>query len=391
MAKKTILSVSECAQIKKAVLNNDTPFLLLDKSLIKSGYQKLKKFLPSVTMYYALKALSDINVIEVLNGAGSFFDIASTGEIEVVKNAGIGAEKCLYSHPCKKDSDIESAINFGCKEFVFDNEDELYKFLPYSSQITLILRVAFDNNKAVVELSKKFGCETSIAMDLLKKAKEMGLKVEGVAFHVGSQSIVSEVFCRAIEFCNSLIEDSKQNNIANITTLDIGGGFPVEYKNVVVDYDNFFSQIRESLKILPDYIRVIAEPGRILVAPSVTAVSSVVGFAKRNNINCYYLDDGLYGSYSGALYDHANYCLTYLKNSEIKHNCNENSNENSNTQMFVSMLFGPTCDSIDVVSNAINLPKLSKGDFIIGRNMGAYTLASATDFNRISKPKIVIT
>jgi ornithine decarboxylase len=120
---------------------------------------------------------------------------------------------------------------------------------------------------------------------------------------------------------------------------------------------------------------VIAEPGRFIAAPSAIAISTVMGKAKRDGRWWYYLDDGLYGSYSGQLFDHAKYPVTALRDSE---------------ERFTSVLAGPTCDSIDVIDDDIQLPELEIGDLLVGRMMGAYTWASATDFNFFRRAKVVV-
>jgi ornithine decarboxylase len=139
--------------------------------------------------------------------------------------------------------------------------------------------------------------------------------------------------------------------------------------------DDFCRPIRAALARLPRHVRVIAEPGRFIAAPAAIAVSSVMGRAKRDGRWWYYLDDGLYGSYSGQLFDHAKYPVSVLK---------------EGGELFESVLAGPTCDSIDVIDDAILLPELEVGDLVVGRMMGAYTWASATDFNFFKRAKVVV-
>jgi len=158
--------------------------------------------------------------------------------------------------------------------------------------------------------------------------------------------------------------------------LDIGGGFPVSYNFEDMNDEEYFTPIREAIKqYVPDGIRVIAEPGRYLIAPAVTAISSVSGKAKRGDYQWYYLDDGVYGSYSGQIFDHACYPLQIL---------------NDTPQREVAILAGPTCDSIDIIAEDIELPKLEEGDLVIGHMMGAYTYATATHFNSLSGASIVV-
>ena len=148
--------------------------------------------------------------------------------------------------------------------------------------------------------------------------------------------------------------------------LDIGGGFPADYLQRSMPIDEFCAPIRAALKLLDPGVRVIAEPGRYISAPSAISVTTVMGRALRDGQWWYYLDDGVYGSYSGQIYDHAHYPVEALVESGAT---------------FPSVLAGPTCDSIDVINDSLQLPLLENGDIVVGRAMGAYTWASASEFN----------
>jgi len=159
----------------------------------------------------------------------------------------------------------------------------------------------------------------------------------------------------------------QQNNPVNV--LDIGGGFPVNYSGDDIDLDAFFYPLTRALTQLSADINIIAEPGRFLVAPAVTGIASISGKARRGDYQWYYLDDGIYGSYSGQLFDHVTYPLQIL---------------NSNEERCASILAGPTCDSIDIIAEDIALPELAEGDLVIGHMMGAYTHATATRFHSLA-------
>jgi ornithine decarboxylase len=160
--------------------------------------------------------------------------------------------------------------------------------------------------------------------------------------------------------------------------LDIGGGFPIIYQESVSPIADFCVPINEALSELPEGIDVFAEPGRFISGPAMIEVVSVVGKAKRGARMWYYLDDGVYGGFSGQMFDHAAYPIAPLKPFD------------PTGEFFPSVLAGPTCDSIDVVAEDIELPELQVGDILIGKQMGAYTIASATEFNYYPKPKVVV-
>jgi ornithine decarboxylase len=191
---------------------------------------------------------------------------------------------------------------------------------------------------------------------------------------VGSQAADAVKHVEAIEACGKLITQARREKLGVFDTLDIGGGFPIEYGQKVVDIGRFCAPIRAALAKLPARLRIIAEPGRYIAGPAAIGVASVMGRARREGHWWYYLDDGLYGSYSGQLFDHAKYPVESLKEGDEK---------------FPSVLAGPTCDSIDVIAENLMLPALKAGDLIGGRAMGAYTWASASEFNFFPKATVV--
>jgi len=363
------------AEIRGLAARFGSPLLVLDCEQVRRQHQALKSALPGVDLHYALKPLPHAAVVACLRDEGAYFDLATTGEVELVKAQGVAPERCIHTHPIKRDSDIRDALRFGVTTFVADNPDEIRKFARYRKRAELLLRVSFRSPNAVVDLSRKFGCEPGAALGLIEQARSLGVRVRGLSFHVGSQATDPAKYVEAIHACTDLMGQALLAGLPSLDVLDIGGGFPVAYTTDVPAIDDFCRPIREALARLPQHVRVIAEPGRFIAAPAAIAVSSVMGKAKRDGRWWYYLDDGLYGSYSGQLFDHAKYPVSVLK---------------QGGELFESVLAGPTCDSIDVIDDAILLPELDVGDLVIGRMMGAYTWASATDFNFFKRAKVVV-
>lgn len=348
-----------------------SPLLLLDCAKLADQYQQLKAALPNVGLYYAVKAFPHAAIVSTLNQLGAGFDIASTGEINLLRKQKVNPRNTIHTHPIKKDKDIRDALRFGCSTFVVDNLVEIAKFRQYAHRVGLLLRVAFRSPDCAVDLSKKFGCSPEEVPALLKEAKALGLHVKGLSFHVGSQSVSPSTHVAAIEACTKLISEYE----VPIRILDIGGGFPVDYDHGGdIDIAAFCAPIRAALKKLPEHVEVIAEPGRYLIAPAAASVTTVVGKALRGDQPWYYLDDGVYGMFSGRIYDHARYPLHVFRSGATK----------------PSAVVGPTCDSIDVIEEALELPELAIGDLVIGRMMGAYTAATASTFNSLPVPRIVV-
>ena len=366
--------MSRGPDFKALVAQHGSPLLLLDCDVVRRQYKSLQAALPGVGLFYALKPLPHPAVVAELRDLGGCFDVATSGEIKLVKAEGVAPERCIHTHPIKTDAEIRAALRFGIRTFVVDNPDELRKFRQHRARAEVLLRLSFRDPTAVVDLSRKFGCEPAAVVPMLELAQSLGVTVRGLSFHVGSQVAEPKKYVEAIGVCAELIEHASASGRADLSLLDIGGGFPIAYGGTMLPIREFCRPIRRALKQLPRGVRVIAEPGRFIAGPSGTAVSTVVGRAQREGRWWYYLDDGLYGSYNGQLYDHARYPIDVPGRRGATH---------------PSVLAGPTCDSIDVVREDIPLPELQIGDLVVGRMMGAYTACSATDFNFIPRAKIV--
>ena len=351
--------------VRHLVARYGSPLFIIDAERVRSQYRRLAAALPGVDLHYALKPLPHSSVIATLHAEGAFFDLATNGEVELVRRLKIPAQRCIHTHPIKRDSDIRTALSYGVRHFVVDNPDELRKFVKFRSRAALFIRLCFRSPDAVVDLSRKFGCDPDSVPELLRLAAELRIKIEGLSFHIGSQASDAAMVVKAIGVCRELLPIAQYAG-HDLSILDIGGGYPVDYMSSALPIEEYCAPIRAALRTLPATIRVIAEPGRYISAPAAIAVSSVMGRAQRDGRWWYYLDDGLYGSYSGQMYDHAKYPIEAL---------------GAAGPTYPSILSGPTCDSIDVIREQIELPKLDMGDLIVGRVMGAYTWASASEFN----------
>jgi ornithine decarboxylase len=360
---------------RELICEHGSPLLVLDVQRVREQYYALQQALPGVQLHYALKSFPDRAIVSLLAHMGAGFDLASSGEIELVGDLHISAGRTIHSHPIKRDKDIRDALRFGCNTFVVDNTDELLKFVPYKNRVGLLIRLSFRSQAAIVDLSKKFGCTPEEATEMMSLASRIGINIKGLSFHVGSQCSNSQQQVKAIEVCNTLIRRCTVNNAVPLKILDIGGGFPVAYDNKPVDIDGYCAPIRSALAALPRDVAVIAEPGRFISGPAMTCIASVIGKAERNGLRWYYLDEGVYGSFSGQIFDHVRYPLEIFSDAASN---------------FPSVLAGPTCDSIDVIAEDVSLPALKIGDILVGHMMGAYTAASATEFNSLPKAKIVV-
>jgi len=364
----------EPGHIRRLVAEFGSPLLIVDCARVRAQYRRLRQALPGVDLYYALKPLPHPAVVRTVIDEGGWLDLATTGEVRLVERMGIDRTRCIHTHPIKRGEDIRNALVAGVTVFVADNPDEVRKFRAHAGRAALLLRVSFRSPGAVCDLSRKFGCDPEDAVELARLAARLGIDVRGFSFHVGSQAADALKHVEAIEACARLLRGARRERLGTLDTLDIGGGFPIDYLQRAPDIRRFCAPIRTALGALPRRVRVIAEPGRYIVGPAALGVATVMGRALREGHWWYYLDDGLYGSYSGQIYDHAHYPVEALRQAEPH---------------LPAVLAGPTCDSIDVIAENLMLPELKAGDLIVGRAMGAYTWASASGFNFFPRATVV--
>jgi ornithine decarboxylase len=361
---------------------NGTPILVIDHDIIRENFKKFLKNLPRVKPYYAIKANPEAQIVKTLYHLASNFDVASWEEFMIVYNAIQGNSKekkrfmnknVIYANPVKRIDSLKKLDNYFL-QMTFDNYVEIEKIAKYCKNSRLILRIDVPNIGSVVELSTKFGAPQDICIDLIKHANKLGFKVEGLSFHVGSQCSNFNNYVEAFKIAHDLFKQAEK--IGNkLSILDIGGGFPIPYEEDVPSFEQLASIINSNLEeyFNDPEIKVIAEPGRFLVATSATAIVEINGKATRNDKTYYYVNDGVYNTFSGVIFDHIQYHFKAFKEGELN-KC---------------AVVGPTCDALDKISLDEMLPDLEIEDLLYSENTGAYTNASATHFNGFPPAKVV--
>jgi len=322
--------------------------------------------------------------VRTLFKAGASFDVASMPEFNIVhaniadwpakKRQDFIWDKIVYANPIK---DIRTLADLDpYKPLVtYDNLDEVGKIKKYAPHAGLVLRVNVPNTGSVVELSSKFGASPGEAVDLIEAAFSAGLSVEGLSFHVGSQCTNFQNYVQALAIADSIFKEAWQRGYKQVKILDIGGGFPAPYDQHVRPFSELARTLNaEFERQFGPEIEIIAEPGRFMVATAATLVVDIIGKAVRNGKQSYYVNDGVYGTFSGVLFDHCQYHFKAFKKGPTE----------------IASVFGPTCDALDVISVAEDLPaNLQLGDRLYSENIGAYTIASGTNFNGMPLPKVV--
>ena len=370
------------SEIKALVAEHGTPLFVVDHDEIRRNYAEFRKQLPRVQAYYAVKANPDPAIVRTLYEAGGSFDVASMPEFQIVyeyikdlppkERQDFIWDKIIYANPIKANETLRDLDPY--KPLVtYDNFEEINKIHQYAPHAGLALRLSVPNTGAMVELSSKFGASSGEAVELIEAAHKVGLVVEGLSFHVGSQTTNFANYVQALNLAAGVFREAGDRGY-HLNLIDIGGGFPAPYDANVQPFALLARRINAELnRLFPKEIEILAEPGRFLVATAGTAISKVIGKARRDGKRCYYVDDGVYHTFSGIIFDHCQYHLTALKDGPTE----------------ICSVFGPTCDALDTISLAEELPELDLGDYVFSRNIGAYSHASSTWFNGFPPAKVV--
>lgn len=360
-----------------------TPLFIIDHEKIRQNYRTFKKHLPRVQAYYAVKANSNQEIIKTLFYEGASFDVASYSEFMQVYEYLHSMEekdkdfyiwdKIIFSNTIK-DRDTLCRIKKYKPLMTYDNMDELRKIREYCETAGLVLRLKVPDTGSQVELGSKFGAEPADAYNLIKEAFDLGLAVEGLSFHVGSQCTNFDNFTAALQITSELFNDSRRKGY-NLNLIDLGGGFPASYDSRVPKFERLAKILDpECDRLFPKDVEIIAEPGRLMVATTATLVSEIIGKARRDGKIFYHINDGVYHTFSGVVYDHWIPNFRAFKDGEKE----------------VCAVVGPTCDSFDKISLSEQLPAdLQIGDYLWTENIGAYSVASSTKFNGFDGAKIL--
>ncbi len=370
--------------LKKLAKENGTPLFVVDHEELRRNYARFKKYLPRVQAYYAVKANPDPEIVRTLFKVGASFDVASMPELRIVcenikdlpakKRQQWIWDKIIYANPIKANETLAELDHYN-PLVTYDNSEEIRKIKRFSPNAGLALRLKVANTGAMVELSSKFGAAPGVAVDLILEADRAGLTVEGLSFHVGSQTTNFENYVQALNLAAAIFKEAQDRGYRKMNVLDIGGGFPAPYDATVKPLQELARVInRELHRLFPKEIQILAEPGRFMVATAGIAVSRIIGKAVRDGKLCYYIDDGVYHTFSGVIFDHCRYHFQAFKKGAPQ----------------ICSVFGPTCDALDVVSMAEHLPaNLQLGDLLLSKNIGAYSHASSTYFNGFPPAKVV--
>ena len=350
-----------------------TPLLVLSLEQIEKNYRLLRTHLPRVKVFYAIKANPHRRILELMRDLGSNFDVASDGEIMELNSLGVDGSRMIYANPMKTVNGLRACRNAGVGKMTFDSAGEIDKMARECPGATVLLRIRIDNSSAHVDLNKKFGTAREQALELLLKARDAGLDAAGIAFHVGSQTTSADPYLYALDIAREIFEEAAAAGM-QLRIMDIGGGFPIPEPKVRFNLQEMLNQINARLDEDFPGVEIWAEPGRFICGTAVNLITSVIGVTERGGQPWYFLDEGLYGTFSGVLFDQWDFKLISFKEGE----------------QVAATFAGPSCDSLDIMFRGKMTVRQEEGDLILVPICGAYTSASATTFNGFSKANFVV-
>lgn len=345
--------------------------LTVHLSALRSRVSLWKRALPDIRPYYAVKCNQLSPILEELQKQGCGFDCASSDEIKRVKAVGASPSDIIFANPCKSRSDIRFAKNQNVKYATFDTVDELKKLYQEHPEVKPVLRIHVDDKgTARIPLNKKFGFHYTDLYDLVRNKAP----IFGIAFHVGSDCKSTLGYLSAIETVEKFTKSLKPHSFFKPEILDIGGGFSGESK---FDYffENEIARVIRDASVRKEYGRTIAEPGRFMATSSCSLKVPVIGRKSMpDGTIALTIDESIYGMLSGVAFDGFK---PFIQSDKV-----------GMSSKFT--IFGRTCDSADIIAKDVLLPyNTVEGDILTIKNIGAYSYASASEFNGFPKPVII--
>lgn len=351
-----------------------SPCLVIDVDMIEHTYLAMNHALPGASVYYAVKANPAAEVITRLSSLGANFDVASPGEIDLCIKQGVDAARLSYGNTIKKQADIAYAYAQGVRMFAFDSAAELDKIAVAAPGTNVYCRILMESEGAEWPLSRKFGCEEDMALDLLLQAREKGLKPLGISFHVGSQQTNLNAWDVALGRVSALFARARAKGL-ELTMVNMGGGMPARYTAGVHGMEKYAQVIEAALTrhFGDNRPTIIMEPGRSLVGDAGVIQAEVVLVSRKSDDDpkrWVYLDIGKFSGLAETMDESIKYRFV---------------TPHDGGQTGPVVIAGPTCDSADILyeHTAYELPlDLKAGDKVLILSTGAYTTTySSVAFN----------
>ena len=406
-------------------LHDCRPLFVNDAGVVERQCSRWVKNLPKVRPFYAVKCNPDEVILRQLAHSNAGFDCATSAEIQAVLDLGVEPDNIIFANPVKSFADITFARSCGVKKMTFDNEYELRKIKELFPEAELVLRLLPDDSGSLMRFGEKFGASLDQSRDLLALSLELKLCVIGVSFHIGSGCFDPRKYDSAISLSRAAFDLAQDLGLPAFRLLDIGGGFPGDPaphqvgRDGVPSFEAFATVIEAAIEqhfppAMFPALQCISEPGRYFATAAGTLFTMVQGKRKVDaHNNLYYINDGVYGSFNSITFDHAKPIPLPLEEffaqQELCAGVQRRASPSSSYQhatgpgntlqqvsasalsthcsvMQPSTIFGPTCDSIDLVVKDHPMREMHVGEWLAFDLMGAYTTAAASNFNGVQKP-----
>lgn len=354
----------------------ETPYLLMDKDQLKKKALAIGKNIRNSQAFYAVKANPSREVVGFLDEMGMSFEIASEGELQILAERKVAPERIITSNPVKSFKFLRMAAKYGVKYYSFDSFEEADKMARFVPKASVYVRLTVPNEGSEWPLSKKFGVEVAEGLKLILYAKEKGLDMAGITFHVGSQCTNIHNWDNAIHKAKTLWDEAEKKGV-RLRLVNIGGGYPIKYTKDVVNIEEIEKNIDKLIRAnFPPDVEVFIEPGRAIVGDAGIFVTSVIGKTLRTGDEHWlHLDVGVF---NGLMESVGGIKYTYIQ---------EKGESSRRRDWTVS---GPSCDSFDVIDKNVTFIEPEVGSLVLVLSSGAYTVSYASEFNGFSIPKTVL-
>ncbi|MDX8351384.1 type III PLP-dependent enzyme [Cognatiyoonia sp. IB215182] len=360
----------------------DKPTLVMDLDLVEAQYRALRRGLGRADIHYAVKANPARQVIARLVDLGSHFDAASRAEIALCLEEGAQPSEVSFGNTIKRASDIAWAWDQGITLFAADAAEELEKIAAHAPGACVYIRLVVETSPGDWPLSRKFGCDKDMALQLLDMATALGLNPVGFSFHVGSQTRQAAMWAPTLDVMADIWQAAQAAG-HDLTLLNIGGGFPAFHGEAIVTPTAYAAEVMAMVEArFPNVPHIMAEPGRGMVAEAGVIVAEVMLVSRKSDRDLHrwvYLDIGRFSGLAETEGEAIRYQFETAKDAEPMGPC---------------ILAGPSCDSADVLyeKRPVSLPlSLKSGDRVLIRNTGAYTSTySSVCFNGFPPLDVVV-
>ncbi len=349
----------------------ESPCLVIDLDRVRANYRALQAALPAARIRFAVKASPLPSIIRLLNDEGAEFDVASVGEIELCLAQGVDPAVMCYGNPIKKSAHIAAAYAAGVRRFAFDTEEDVERIAQHAPGSEVECRFLASAPASQTPFGAKFGCAPGEAVHLLVRARDLGLRIVGPYFHVGSQQLDPIAWQIGIEQAAAIAEALAVKDIS-VKAVNIGGGLPISYADPAPGVSELGAVIADAAaRLLPEHTEIVVEPGRALVGNSGVIHAEVVNVRQApDGRRWVYLDIGRYNGMAETENEYIAYRFQTDRDSDPRDE---------------AVVAGPTCDGDDVLyqRTRVLLPTtLRAGDPIRILETGAYTASySSVSFN----------